>query len=84
MMTMLVNHQIEKLQAAHQTITVQFGDLKANRFRLEENHIPYKEIILDGVPKVENFIRSDSKFIIPDNVANYPESNFLKWAEKFN
>lgn len=84
MMTMLVNHQIAKLQAAHQIITVQFGDEKANRFRLEENHIQYKEAILDGVPKVENFIRSDSKFVIPDNVTNYPESNFLKWAEKFN
>lgn len=84
MMTMLVNHQIAKLQASHRVITVQFGDEKAIRFRLEENHIPYKETILDSVPKVENFIRSDSKYIIPDNVANYPESNFLKWAEKFN
>ncbi|RYE30701.1 MAG: hypothetical protein EOP42_11760 [Sphingobacteriaceae bacterium] len=83
MMTALVNHQITKLKASHQIITVQFGDLKANRFRLEENHIPYQERNLDGLPDVENFIRSDSKFIIPANVASFPESKFLKWAEQF-
>lgn len=83
MMTALTNHQIAKLQASHQTIVVQFGDLKANRIRLKENHIPYTERNLDGFPNVENFIRSDSKFIIPANVANFPESKYLIWAEQF-
>jgi hypothetical protein len=83
MMTSLVKYQMENLRATHQTIIVQWGSAKSNRIRFNEFHIPYIEKNLDNVPNTENLIRSDSKFVIPENIINIPKSKFVQWSEKF-
>jgi hypothetical protein len=70
MMTRMVNTQMNKLKASHQTIVVQWGSAKANRIRFQENGIPFTERNLDHVPNTENIICSDSKFIVPANLSN--------------
>ncbi|WP_428663084.1 hypothetical protein [Runella sp.] len=81
-MTGLINYQMDKLKYSEEIVTVEWGSAKSNRIRFEEKGVPYLERKLDGL-KIENVIRSDSRFIVPEKSKNVTKPPILIWAQKF-